>query len=224
MQVSKLSQLGFCQAAFKLSHERKIVTARMADGINYHNRLASDIPLFMPNDSQKVRAGAIFSAREIDVSDKSLMLTGRIDQVDFCGFARQGNALNLSVLFDDKFPKNPVSFKMSDTHKIQLAAYATAFENDNKFKDVSKIFFASIRVWDKAKIVNTFDVNRRSLERWENIVPDLIDVGKRIVWNRQDAQPVYFCMDERKWCDVGARCAFCKYGDACNYRNASTKL
>ncbi len=224
MQVSKLSQLGFCQVAFKLSHERKIVTARMADGINYHNRLASDILPFAPNDLQKVRAGAIFSAREIDVGDKSLMLTGRIDQVDFCGFGRQGGALNLSVLFDDKFPKNPSSFRVSDAHKIQLAAYATAFENDNKFKDFTKIFFASIRVWDSGRIANTFDVNRNSLERWENIIPDLIDVGKSIVWKRQDVQPVYFCMEERKWLGVGARCSFCKYGDACNYRNVPNKL
>ncbi len=224
MQVSKLSQLGFCQAAFKFSHERKIVTARMSEGIGYHKTLINDVPLFKPDDLQRIKRGETFSAREIDVGDKSLMLTGRIDQIDFCGSNRQSNGLNLSVIFDDKFPKNPNGFNVSDTHKIQLSAYSMAFGNDERFRDAARIFFASIRVWDKTRIVKTFDVNRHELRRWENTIPDLIDAGKKILWNRMAPQPIAFCMDERKWVGVGARCMSCKYSQNCEYRNDPKRL
>lgn len=224
MQVSKLSQLGFCQAAFKFSHELKIVTTRMSEGIGRHKNLINDVPLFKPDDLQRIKAGEMFSAREIDVSDKSLMLTGRIDQIDFCGSNRQSNGLNLSVIFDDKFPRNPGSFGISDAHKIQLTSYALAFENDCKFKDAAKIFFASIRVWDKTMIVKTFDVNRHELQRWENAIPDLVDAGKKILWQKIEPQPVGFCMDRREWIGVGARCLSCKYGQNCEYRNDSTNF
>lgn len=224
MQVSKLSQLGFCQAAFRFSHELKIVTVRMTEGVGYHKTLINDVPLFKPDDLQRVRRGETFSAREVDVGDKSLMLTGRIDQIDFCGSSRQSSGLNLSVIFDDKFPRNPGSFSVSDAHKIQLASYALAFGNDERFRDAARIFFASIRVWDKTRTVKTFDVNRHELRRWENTIPDLIDSGKKILWNRLAPQPIAFCMDKREWLHVGNRCFSCKYSQNCEYRNDPKRL
>lgn len=219
MNISSLSQLGFCQAAFLFSYTHKIVTKDMLDSLESHKNLTRYVEPFRIDDVKRIRSGEIFSAREISVADRARMLIGRIDQIDFCGFQKPSGNVNVSVVYDDKFPRDPRNFfGLNDVHRIQLSSYVLALENDSKFKDIVKVFFAMLRVWEKNRVVSKFDANRHELGGWVKNIPELVETGNKILAKRAEPKPLAFSVDNNKWIEVGNRCSGCKYNNICEYR------